>query len=289
MCRVLKVSRSGLLPLGVGLEPHGWAETVCIAGELFAILMILGLVFYGRRRRWHQRWIDYRLTAELVRHLRLVVPLGGGRPFPQAPAQWGKYGRPGATWMAWYVRAVERHLGLPTVVVDESHVQSCLTHLSERLDGQIGWHASNAERSDHIEHSLHRVGVCLLTLTLLSCGLHLLPNLWHGFRPPSGLPAHVLTFVCGVFPALGAAIAGISNQGEFRRIAKRSEAMADQLVPLKERVDKLCQQMGNASLSTPRQYSLQARTLTSEAAPLLVNEVLDWRVVFLDRPLDPPA
>ena len=65
-----------LLPVALGLHPHHGAEIACIALEFVAIVAILALVFLGRRRRWHERWIDYRLTAELVRHLRLVAPLG---------------------------------------------------------------------------------------------------------------------------------------------------------------------------------------------------------------------
>jgi len=38
-----------------------------------------------------------------------------------------------------------------------------------------------------------------------------------------------------------------------------------------------------------RQHSAHVAELADEIARLLVNEVLDWRVVFLDRPLHPPA
>ncbi len=278
-----------LLPLGAGLAPHGWAETLCIAGELLAILTILAMVYFGRRGRWHSRWIDYRLTAELVRHLRMVAPLGGGRPFPQLPAQLGKYGQPGATWMAWYTRAIERDLGLPSVVVDRHHLQACLKHLSECVNGQIGWHAANATSSHRIEHTLHLSGLVLLALTLVSCVLHLLPALFHSVHLPGWLPPNVLTFLCAVFPALGAALAGINNQAEFRRIAKRSAAMADQLKPVRNQIDELHKQIAGAPESSSEQFSLRASAVTSELARLLVNEVLDWRVVFLDRPLDPPA
>src|SRR5262249_47436053 len=97
-----------------------------------------------------------------------------------------------------------------------------------------------------------------------------------------------LTFVCGVFPALGAAMAGISNQGEFRRIARRSEATAKQLESLAGRVGSLRAEIENRS--TPAgQLSVPAAVLAGDVARVLGNEFLAGRVVFLDRPLDPPA
>jgi hypothetical protein len=276
-----------LLPDGAGLAKHG--EKTCMVLELGAIMTILAVVQAGRRYRWHERWLDYRLTAELVRHLRLVAPLGGGRPFPQVPAHWTTYGQPGATWMAWYVRAVERELGLPSVVVDDSYLKICLEHLQKQVKLQIGFHERTAGRCHRIEHRLHHWGIALLLLTLLSCGLHLfysgnLEESAHGAWSALSL----LTFVCGVFPALGAAMAGISNQAEFRRIARRSKAMAKQLESLSGRIEYLCAQIETRS-GSGKQLSNQAVLLAGDVARLLINEVLDWRVVFLDRPLDPPA
>jgi hypothetical protein len=275
--------------VAAGLLPHDGAEIVCISLELVAIVAILALVFQGRRGRWHERWIDYRFTAELVRHLRLVAPLGGGRPFPQIPAHWATYGQPSASWMAWYVRAVERALGLPSVVVDKAYLDGYLAHLADLVSGQIGFHQTTARRCHNMETRLHRCGIVLLALTLLACGLHLILSVWHLTLRPEWLPPQVLTFVCGFFPALGAALAGIINQGEFRSLTNRSEAMREQLDRLLNETENLRQQIASAPASGARQSSTQAVALASATAGLLINEVLDWRVVLLDQPLRPPA
>ena len=287
-----------LLPLGAGLSAHHMPETVCIVCELLAILIILGLVSRGRRLRWHERWIDYRLTAELVRQLRLVAPLGGARPFPQIPAHLATYGQPSSTWMAWYVRAVERGLALPSVVVNRDYLRNCLRQLSEVVGtasadgaprgGQLEYHEVTARRCRLIEKRLHRLGITLLWLTLASCVLHLVPGVWHAASPPEWV-APILTFVCGFFPALGAGLAGIINQGEFRRIENRSESMCGQLRLLHERIEKLRQRIDKSPSESAEQFSLPATALASDAARLLLNEILDWRVVFLDRPLHPPG
>lgn len=275
-----------LLPLAFGwaiAEPHA-GETRFIWAELLMIFAILFIVALGRHRGWHERWLDYRLVAELVRHLRLVAPLGGGRPFPQVPAQWAGYGRPASTWMAWYVRAVERDLGLPTATLDRAHITACVKDLISMIQGQIDFHRTNAARSHRIEQKLYGGGLLLFALTIAACAAHLL----HGVMESAWAPATVgsLVFLCGFLPALGAAFAGISNQAEFRRVAKRSGAMLEQLNELKTRADAFEKQIDSTSAGRGHlRLSWEATQLATSAAQLMVNEVLDWRVVFIDQPL----
>jgi len=298
---LLAAAAVGLALLPVALDPRSalwgarslsaleWAARACYALEFVAIVALLVSVNLGRLRRWHERWIEYRLTAELVRHLRLVAPLGGGRPFPQIPAHWATYGQPGASWMAWYVRAVERALELPSVVVDRAYLEGYLKQLADVVYGQISYHQATERRSRNMERRLHRCGVGLLALTLLACGLHLVFSFRDATPRDAGLLSGALTFFCGFFPALGAALAGIVNQGELRRLAHRSEAMWQQLFHLHADTMKLRGQIAATPDSEKRQFSTQAVALASAAAGLLVNEILDWRVVFLDQPLRPPS
>jgi len=271
-----------LLPVGAQLAPRHGAEHACIFLELAAISTVLIMVGQGRRQRWHERWLDYRMVAELVRHLRLVAPLGGKRRLPPIPAHWTTYGQPAATWMAWYVRAVERDLGLPAAVVGKDYLLACLDELGRVLTGQVSFHAGNRKRNERLESRLHRCGVVLLGITLLACALHL------GAGVPLALLA-ALTFCCGFFPAIGAALGGIANQGEFLRIHKRSRAMQDQLTILLREIDNIRSDLQDASAPLSQQYSPLVSTRASDAARLLVHEVLDWRVVFLDRPLTAPT
>lgn len=276
-----------LLPVGAGVTFHHPLETTCMALELVAIVFILYVVQEGRQNRWHERWLEYRMVAELVRHLRLVAPLGGVRPLPPIPAHWANYGQPSATWMTWYVRAVERDLGLPTAVVDKAHLSACLEQMIELLKGQTSFHALNAKRSDRIEHRLHWFGTLMLWLTLLACAVHFAAGVWQ-WPVPSGLLTG-LTFCCAFFPALGAALAGIANQGEFLRVGKRSKAMQQKLESLLQEIEKMAADLEKVSEPLSQQYSPLVSTRASNLAQLLVHEVLDWRVVFLDRPLKTPT
>jgi hypothetical protein len=276
-----------LLPQGLRAEKHHLLETGCIAAELAAILLVIGLVVLGRQGRWHERWLDYRLAAELIRHLRIVLPFGGGPPIPNLPAHWATYGQPGSTWMAWYAKAIERAAGCQSFRVDRSYLENCLRHLARLVEEQSRYHANTAKKSEGVERWLHGGALFFLVLTLAACGAHLLPNIWHEFQPPEWIPP-LLTFACGFFPALGAALAGINNQGEFRRIAKRSEAMHEHLERLHSEIVGLEErQRRNPIPAEP--YLIPASRLARQAADLLLDEVIDRRVVLLDRPVLPPS
>lgn len=276
----LTVYLGAALAVAMALAPMLWAregqiplERLSAPLELGAILGVLLIVLLGRWRRWHERWLDYRLAAELVRHLRVVAPVGGARPFAQLPAHHGTYGSPAATWMDWYVRAVARSAGLPDAPVDRAYLAASLAHLHDLIEGQAGFHRNSARRSHIIERRLMAGVVVALSLTLVACLLHL-----------AGVLSGPMVFLCGALPALGAALAGINNQGEFRRIAKRSGAMEERLNEMLEQVDRLRERIEDAPAGEA--FANRVRTLAQDSAQILVNEVLDWRVVFLDRPLE---
>lgn len=253
--------------------------------EVVTLLMILGLIGSSWRFRWHARWMEYRIVAELVRQLRFLLPLGGGRPFPRASPLLAHYGDPARTWMYWHVRGIEREAGLPRARVDRAYVQASLEYALGVCREQLGYHRETAARCARIEHGLHRFAFALFFATLLGCLLHMarvmpwaeaLATQIHRYASPRALAA-----LGAIFPALAAALAGINNQGEFGRIAKRSRAMADRLQQLEGEISALSQR--------PDVRSREAIDVTWGLAQLMVDEVLDWRVVFKDRPPVLPA
>ncbi len=264
-----------LTPLATEFRIPDCGEVWTTVLELFAIGAVLFVTLWGRMRAWHQCWIDYRLAAELIRHLRAVVAVGGPRPFPQVPSYLATFGQPTATWMDWYVRAISRSIGLPNAVVDRRHLGESLEGLRDLLDSQVDFHTRSAARSLAIERRLHRGIVALLILTLAVCLLHL-THIVHS--------VHLLAALSGLLPALGAALAGINNQGEFRRIARRSRAMQGQLEIEADRVRRLKAVVEGSRPDEP--CAARVMNLASHSASLMVQEVLDWRIVVLERPLD---
>ena len=276
------------LPSAMGWSAGDSAETLCIEAELVILLAIVSLLIWGRGRRWHERWMEYRLLAELIRQLKVLLPLGGGRPLPRTPIYLAGHGDLAQSWMAWHVRAIARAAGLPSANVTPAYMDDCLTDLTDivsgEANGQVGYNIANAERAHRIHHRLHRATVGLFCLTILGICLHLAPHLIGDalgpVRPWLEGAGDWLVLASAVLPALGASLAGINNHGEFARMSKRSQAMADGFAQFSGRIAGMQER-----LSRDEHVALaEVIPLASTIAQTMVDEVIDWRVVVLDRP-----
>ena len=267
-----------LLPIAFGFAsaPSHIGETIFIYLELFIICIMLTIVLAGRWKRWHERWLDYRLAVELIRHIHLVSPLGGEQQRPPLPAHLAGYSHPGMSWVAWYSRAVEREQTLPSVNMSTAYLKECLSNIKQLLEDQIGFHYETGRRNHRIEHRLHMICIILLIGTIAAGVSHYLH-----------IVSDVMTAFCGILPALGASLEGINNQGEFKRVGKRSESMTNALDALKARAARLESFLDGDPRDNETPISQQIASLANESARLMVSEVLDWRVIFLDRPLNP--
>lgn len=270
----------------IGTTAHAshTVEVILISAEVVVICAIIGLTWYGRRRRWHERWIDYRTLAERLRLVRFNCLLGGLWQHASVPSHLATYGNPAATWMQWHARAVERAAGLPNVAVGAEYLSACRELLLAALiAGQEGYHEGNAERLSSVDHRLHRAGEWLFLATLAACAFHLLVALGGGWFGERADALHRWLVFCAAFlPALGAAMAAIRSQGEFHRVVQRSRAMSEEL-------EQLRQAVANVPTRPSELNSQLLQQAVEQTTRLMYNEVLDWRIVFQDRPLVWPA
>ena len=44
--------------------------------EVLLIFCIITVIYLGNKYRWHERWIDYRMLAEILRTMKFLAPLG---------------------------------------------------------------------------------------------------------------------------------------------------------------------------------------------------------------------
>ncbi len=262
-----------------------FTEELFVVGELVVLVGIVSLVLVSRKRKWHERWLHYRLLAEFIRQIRTLIPLGGGRPFPHVPPHLGGYGEPSQTWMYWQMRAVARATGLPDAVVTRAYVADCLTSLKGVVESQRDFHNTTSRRAGTINHRLHTMALVLIVLTIAAVIMHLV------VKEPSSLAAYferhrvslpgVLLFASAAFPAIGAAVAGIENQGEFQRVTKRSHATALSLDTMDAEIDALMQRL---AVPTEIVRLSEVSPIATKLAQMMIDEVSDWRVVFIDRP-----
>lgn len=269
-----------LIPLAIGLNDISHStEVLFVISELIVILISLSLYLRSRSRKWHSRWLNYRITAELIRHLKITSCVGGDSTLFKIPGYHTSYGHPGNSWMSWYVNAIKREVGLVNAKMDQSFLLEILIHIKEIVENQLLFHQKNAARNSKIENRLHKTGVVSLALTILAGSLHL-THLLSEIIPDrlSGL----LIFLCGFLPALGATAAGIVNQGEFKRVERRSRAMSSQLENYLNLINDLQKEI-NSDYENESMFK-KVKSLTYEITQLMVDEVLDWRIIFSDRP-----
>ncbi len=264
----------------VGRHPHllEWFNRLPSLIEFLLIAAILSIIYAGRRKQWHQRWLKYRQLAERLRQSSYLWPLGcsllKGREWPHA----GLNESPKAgldanrNWVNALFHAIARDIGLAPGRVEPSYVRAVGAWMDRTLEGQIRYHEGNHEKMERLNHRLHGAGIALFAVTLAACVAHLILG---------GEAAWLLTLATAP-PALGAALYAITSQGEFARSADRSLAMSRELTAL--RSADLPQALGAGG-----EMFAEVRKVALRVAEAMMAETDDWNVVFKYRPLHLPG
>ena len=274
-----------LVPFGVSDQRLLEIKIVCLAIE-FAILMFAWALFQpARKGRWHERFVEYRAVAELLRHERFIYALGAaGRPGRAADRTWSE---PDA-WVGWYVRATLRELGFPHAVISAERRRDVIkTFLENELEGPYGQIAYNktsvAQRYNTIDRRLEKIilGGFWFTVTTAVAGVVLLAAYWMAI-PPAGMTASmkhhlhtvkpVLTIIAAFIPALIAALHGIRFQIDFRGTATRAESTMRELEEVAREIRHALE-----SGSLGRKQSL---SLLRDANDAMSADVAGWLSVY---------
>jgi hypothetical protein len=148
--------------------------------EFILVGTIVVLFFWGSRKHWHERWMEYRLLAELIRHLRILIPLGGGRPLPRAAAL-TIYESLAQTWMYWDMRAVARATGIPPAKITSTYLLDYVRYMAKIVgthkSGQLYFHELTKKRSESITLLLESIAHDLFILSFCFVVVHLLAHL----------------------------------------------------------------------------------------------------------------
>jgi hypothetical protein len=199
------------------------------SSELAFLFLIAGFWGSDRLFRWHERWISYRLLAELCRKQRVLAPLGRSLPrweiedldsgaiehLGSAVIQYGADERDEA-WVGWYFTAMARAAPFPRgdlrVDAFARGRQAGLTLLQK----QIEYHVDRSRQDEAVGRALRALGVLLFLATLGSVSREIVAE---GGRPMWSLFAAIL-------PAASALFFGIRAYAEFEFLADQSAQMA---------------------------------------------------------------
>ncbi|MGE0650693.1 MAG: hypothetical protein AB7P12_02930 [Alphaproteobacteria bacterium] len=260
-----------------------WVKAVFVVGELALIGLILLNTRQARQQGWHQRWLEYRSLAEILRPSRLPALLGGAPAQPFAAAGISA----GDAWVSWYVRASLREIGPPTGKVDRASLVAAIdAAMGDEIDRQIDYHGRNAEQLEKLNHHIHSVGALLFWITAI-VGLAFLAFysveclVLDACHDKGSLTKHIkplTTLLAATLPAFGSALFGIRATGDFVTFEKQSRRTAAELKDIRE------------GLKTERAEPNRPRIarLFSMATHAMATDLRTWGLIYRERDISLP-
>ena len=239
------------------------AAFLCV--EFVLLWWMFLLYMFDRRAKWRDRWLDYRLLAEMLREADLLALVGRSLAY-RTIADHAEDLAPRARWVSLAFRAISRAAGVTGGRYDKQHLETVKTFAAEgRLTDQIRYHDKNAERSRELNSRLRllSIGFFALTLTAVSVEIATLGN---------EMPGRVLlALAAGGLTALAYGIFGVRNQAEFEIVGRRSERMKSRLRRHRKKLRDI------------RDTGLTSITLGRElvrASEAMRHDVADWIGIF---------
>ncbi len=252
--------------------------------ELGVVGIIFGLVVWGQRHHYHEKWIDYRSLAERLRHLTVVWPAGASVSFVRMAEKKDHSGHDQrSTWVGWLYRATVRELGFATDEFTAAHLESCKRLLQDHEIAEQGeYHDRASARLERIYHSLHARTNWLFFLAVVVSALHLPwlhPTVVRWFarlrvQDADLWAAGCLTVLSVFLPSRAAALHGWAGHADFFGAALRSAQIKTRLDELDRVID---------AVTEPD--SIKIGELAVEAARAMESELLAWHAVSRSKPL----
>lgn len=270
---------SGVLYLPLVDTSQKW---IFAAIELGFLLAIVANTVSGQRLRLHGRWLETRRTAEYLRHGALLFVAGVARPIGNWPAALR------GQWPEWYARMTVRGMGLPEARVDAQYLhraaQALLDHL---VSPQLAYHRSKSGRLHRAHHAIEHLAERLFAVAILAVAAYLALSAAAGLGLVEGdlvkKLAKWFTVIAVALPTTGGALAAIGYFGDFDRFADISQATAQRLEELRQRIEVF--------LGLPDESKSYARfaDLARTADAIAFGEIQAWQAVFSGKRITVPA
>jgi len=272
-----------VIAVALGFYATGWLNWFGFSVQGVLLISIILLSKFGNARCWQQRFIDYRLLAEMIRQTELLSLVGRVMPSVRVPA-YNKHAD--TSWINWHYRAIIREAGLIQAKMDSDYLRDFKRFLGEyEIGGQIAFYSEKALLFERIATRLERIGMSFFYMGLAAILLRIIPyalkyfySTTHGsvfpYTAQLATGITVMNMLSLLIPGFAPTFFGIRSQGEFFRISRRYEAMKARLEEIRHTLED-----GN-SLTYDR---LSAAVL--ESAESMVNEVSDWRILLKAKAL----
>jgi hypothetical protein len=239
---------------------------IILISEIVLMFAVLGIIWIGRRQRWHERWIDYRFLAERFRAALFIAMAGVDVAILKPPRHLSLAYSP-KDWMVAAFSSVWRLK--PSVPASDSSIfEGMKQFLGEAwIEDQIRYHEGTSKRHFGRHQRMTSVSYILFGLTI---GVVLVRVLNVG---PEFLKT-ALVFLAVIFPAVAASISAVRTHRDYLRNSMRSAEMAGHLKELKDKMSRA-------------QNRDEFLGLVKETEETMLHENEDWRVVMRFHTIEP--
>lgn len=278
------VAVAGVLKIGVG-----WThcEYVWSGLEAACILVIVGTVFWSKRKRWHRCWLGHRFIAEQIRYLVMMqLFLATPAPFREPLFIRTDSPRKGLCLCSAELWLLQRSLstqGLPTryngYELASANPVKLGRYLCYVIKHQSTFHKGTRKRVEKLEKHMRWTVRGLFAAAAIGVVLHFV---LHDGGP---LSPNWLLFLTAFCPAMAASLHGIATKLEIERIAAQSQQVRSRLVALATVVSRAIRHP--ASHDWASMVRLRADAL--EVATLLSQENEQWRNLIRHQVTEIPA
>ena len=261
----------------IGLWPGGHGVFWLVA-ELVLIAMIVGSVVLSKNKSWHFDWVCYRFIAEQLRYAKMCLPLlGVPRPFME-PAWRVKDGSLHlASAELWLMQRTLITEGLPVGANGKAYAASTeeikarlAQYVHDVIESQKKYHHDKHEELHAAHKRMHWLSMGLFGATALAVLAHF------------AIHANWLLICTAFFPALAAAIHGVSTKLEITRLADQHDATGHEL-------DTLVDAINDAGRQPGWDGWIRLRHLSLEAARIMSDENGQWQQLIRHQETELPA
>ena len=246
--------------------------------EVVAVLAILALVLVNLTHRWHERWISYRLLAELFRKQFTLSAIGRSLPgsdVMRLAAELDENEKPPRDlWIAWYFLAALRAAPFPTGSMANAK-RRALDVGRSLVAEQQDYHQTRRHRSLRAVQWVKRGSEGLFVLTVLFAvgkifAVH--------YKMDNAL--HFMVLAGALISAGAGAFVGIRTYAEFALLARQSTHMLLMLEGAERELAAAALVVGEPLSS--RQIG---RTLAS-AAGAMMQDISGWAQLFRNKTIE---
>ncbi len=247
--------------------------------EVTVLAAIVLVYWHATKRKFHERWLDYRLLAERLRYLGFLWLVGRGSLVQRVPLQKAPEDAHTA-WVNWWYRATARQLPVPNVKFSSAYLQAYTDFLRRRvLIDQKAYMDKVYHTAETAEKRLRRSSKLLFQLTLAFVVFHFGAEKLGIELPPV---IKTLVEVCAiVLPGFGAALHAFASNLGLPEQSVRSASTTRAL-------DVILEGLNAVNVGDPL-ASIAVSNLAQQTASALGDDLFGWRVDYLIRPTPQPG